>query len=73
MCRLPIQPILAPVLAALLATAACAQQPEAAPRHLLISGNIVTPDGVIPHGWLDIANGHVLHIEREKPDRKSVV
>ena len=53
------------LLAVILASAAHAQAPT---PHLLISGNIVTPDGVIPHGWLDIANGHILHIEREKPD-----
>ena len=55
------------ILLAALITTAHAQTAEPAP-HLLISGNIVTPDGVIPHGWLDIANGHILHIEREKPD-----
>jgi cytosine/adenosine deaminase-related metal-dependent hydrolase len=38
------------------------------PTHLLLKGNIVTPDGLIRAGWLDIANGHILHIEREKPD-----
>ena len=29
---------------------------------------MVTEDGVIPNGWLDIANGHIVHIERQKPD-----
>jgi cytosine/adenosine deaminase-related metal-dependent hydrolase len=53
------------ILLAAIACAACAQTP---PAHLLISGNLVTPDGVIPHGWLDIANGHILHIDRQKPD-----
>jgi len=38
------------------------------PAHLLLKGNLVTPDGVIRGGWLDIANAHILHIEREKPD-----
>lgn len=55
------------ILFAAFATASLAQTTAPAP-HLLISGNIVTPDGVIPHGWLDIANGHILHVEREKPD-----
>ena len=64
--RLPVL-----ILLATLATASLAQTTAPAP-HLLISGNIVTPDGVIPHGWLDIANGHILHIEREKPDLPSV-
>lgn len=58
------------ILLAALTTASHAQTVEAAP-HLLISGNIVTPDGVIHHGWLDIANGHILHIEREKPNLPS--
>lgn len=58
------------ILLAAFATAALAQAAGPA-AHLLISGNIVTPDGVIPHGWLDIANGHILHIEREKPDLPS--
>jgi 5-methylthioadenosine/S-adenosylhomocysteine deaminase len=53
------------------AAAQTAPQPlplEAAPaRHLVISGNIVTPDGVIPHGWLDILNGRILHIDLERP------
>ena len=55
------------ILFAVFATASLAQTAEPAP-HLLISGNIVTPDGVISHGWLEIANGHILHIDREKPD-----
>jgi len=37
-------------------------------RHLLIRGNIVTPDGVVPHGWLDIEDGRILHIEHDRPD-----
>jgi cytosine/adenosine deaminase-related metal-dependent hydrolase len=36
--------------------------------HLLLKGNLVTPDGVIPGGWLDIAKGHILHIERTQPE-----
>jgi cytosine/adenosine deaminase-related metal-dependent hydrolase len=53
------------LIAVILASAAHAQTPE---PHLLISGNLITPTGVVPHGWLDIAHGHILHIEREKPD-----
>lgn len=26
------------------------------------------PDGVIPDGWLDIRDGRIVHIERERPD-----
>jgi cytosine/adenosine deaminase-related metal-dependent hydrolase len=38
------------------------------PARLLIRGNLVTPDGVIPNAWLDILNGHIEHIERERPN-----
>jgi len=51
----------------ILPTTAFAQAPSPT-GHLLIKGNIVTRDGVIRGGWLDIANGHILHIERGKPD-----
>ena len=40
--------------------------------HLLLRGNIVTPDGVLRDGWLDILNGRILHIERERPDLPGV-
>ena len=52
------------VVAALVSVRAFAQD---APPTLLISGNIVTPDGMLPHAWLEIANHHILHIEKEKP------
>ena len=57
--------ILALLLTSLFSHSAAAQT---APTHLLIKGNIVTPDGVIRNGWLDIAKGRILHIEHEKPD-----
>jgi cytosine/adenosine deaminase-related metal-dependent hydrolase len=38
------------------------------PAHLLIQGNLVTPDGLIRGGWLDIAKGRILHIATEKPE-----
>ena len=61
------------LLISLWTSPALAQSPpavhaEAAARHLLLEGNLVTEDGVIPNGWLDIANGHIVHIERQKPD-----
>jgi 5-methylthioadenosine/S-adenosylhomocysteine deaminase len=55
-------------LAAVLLSVTTAQSQDVASKHLLLSGNLVTPDGVIPHGWLDIFNGRILHLEREKPD-----
>jgi 5-methylthioadenosine/S-adenosylhomocysteine deaminase len=42
--------------------------PAEQPSHLLLSGNLVTPDGVIPHGWLDIVKGRIVHVERQRPD-----
>ena len=57
--------ILTLLLTGLFSHAAAAQT---APTHLLLKGNIVTPDGLILDGWLDIAKGRILHIEREKPD-----
>ena len=57
--------ILTLLLTGLFSHAAAAQT---APTHLLLKGNIVTPDGLILDGWLDIAKGRILHIEREKTD-----
>lgn len=42
------------------------------PAHILLRGNIVTPDGVLPNAWLDILNGRILHIEREQPDAPGI-
>jgi 5-methylthioadenosine/S-adenosylhomocysteine deaminase len=56
------------LLAAALISVLPALGQNAASNHLLLRGNLVTPDGVIPHGWLDIFNGRILHLEREKPD-----
>jgi 5-methylthioadenosine/S-adenosylhomocysteine deaminase len=39
-----------------------------AANRFLIRGNIVTPDGVVTNGWLDIRSGHILHIQRDRPD-----
>ena len=45
-----------------------AQPANATPKHLLLRGNIVTLDGVIRAGWLDIYGGRIDHVEHEKPD-----
>jgi 5-methylthioadenosine/S-adenosylhomocysteine deaminase len=42
--------------------------PGAGASHLLLRGNLVTPDGVIEGGWLDIEKGRILHMDREKPE-----
>jgi cytosine/adenosine deaminase-related metal-dependent hydrolase len=57
----------APLLFAAGQTPPAAQAP-AADRHLLLSGNIVTPDGILVHGWLDIFRGRILHVEKERPE-----
>jgi len=44
------------------------QAQDAGANHLLLRGNLVTPDGVIIGGWLDIFNGKMIHVEQEKPD-----
>jgi cytosine/adenosine deaminase-related metal-dependent hydrolase len=41
---------------------------QAGAAHLLLKGNLVTPDGVIPGGWLDIEKGRILHVAHEKPE-----
>lgn len=43
-----------------------AAQPVAS--RMLIRGNVVAPDGVIANAWLDIRDGRIVHIERERPD-----
>jgi 5-methylthioadenosine/S-adenosylhomocysteine deaminase len=54
----------------LFALISCAAASAQAPsdRHLLLKGNLVTPDGVIVGGWLDVFRGHILHVERAKPE-----
>ncbi len=52
------------ILSALLGHAAAAP----AARRLLIRGNIVTPDGVIANGWLDIQEGRIARILTTKPE-----
>ena len=36
-------------------------------NHLLIRGNIVTPDGILSGYWLEIQNGIIIHITQQKP------
>jgi 5-methylthioadenosine/S-adenosylhomocysteine deaminase len=49
-------------------------EPETTPAaklgegHLLIRGNVITPDGMIEGGWLDVEKGRILHLGTEKPD-----
>ena len=43
-----------------------------APGRFLIRGNIVTPQGVIANGWLDIEDGRIAQILTAKPDSADV-
>ena len=58
-------PRILPLLLVVLSISCLAQSPE---KHLLIQGNLVTPEGIIQGGWLDIADHHILHIEKSRPD-----
>jgi 5-methylthioadenosine/S-adenosylhomocysteine deaminase len=62
--------IFAALLLSLSLSAQTTSKPVSDPgaSHLLLKGNLVTPDGVIQGGWLDIERGHILHVEREKPE-----
>jgi 5-methylthioadenosine/S-adenosylhomocysteine deaminase len=69
MLRLPICALIAVLLTSTTLAQPAPQYPANDPStHLLLKGNLVTPDGLIPNGWLDIANGHILHVERERPN-----
>ena len=48
--------------------------PSAKPtaNRFLIRGNLVTPDGVVPNAWLDILNGRIEQIERDRPNLPGV-
>jgi 5-methylthioadenosine/S-adenosylhomocysteine deaminase len=41
-------------------------------KRLLIRGNLVTPDGVIPGAWLEIKGGVIVHITTVKPQFKEI-
>jgi hypothetical protein len=53
-------------LSLLLILCRCASAQEQQKR-LLLSGNVVTPDGVLAHAWLDIQKGVIVHITNAKP------
>jgi 5-methylthioadenosine/S-adenosylhomocysteine deaminase len=55
-----------------LAAAASLRAAEPDANRLLIRGNIVTPDGILSGAWLDIRDGRIVHIERDKPDLPGV-
>lgn len=36
-------------------------------QRMLVSGWVITPNGVLPHGWLELENGKIIRIYTEKP------
>jgi 5-methylthioadenosine/S-adenosylhomocysteine deaminase len=72
MFRSSIRAILLSFAAVALAPAALIHAVGPSGSRFLIRGNIVTPDGVIANGWLDIRSGRILHIQREKPEVEGV-
>lgn len=49
-----------------------AQPGPAEPGRMLISGRLVTPEGTIPHGWLELQSGKIIRIYKDKPALKGV-
>lgn len=49
------------------AQAAAPQAPDL-PAHLILGGNLVTPEGILRHGWLDIVNGRIVAIDLQRPE-----
>jgi len=56
-----------------LISTAQAQAVDPLANRLLVRGNLVTPDGLIANAWLDILNGRIEHIERERPNLPGVL
>jgi 5-methylthioadenosine/S-adenosylhomocysteine deaminase len=63
---LRLLPCLAAILFAFILAPLHAAEPG--PTRWLLRGNIVTPDGVLIGGWLDIQNGRIVHIDSHRPD-----
>ena len=57
---------------AILSCACLSNAAGPASSRFLIRGNIVTPDGVIANGWLDIQDGRIARILTTKPDSVDV-
>lgn len=55
------------VLASALLLIAALHAAAEPPSRILLGGDIVTPQGVVAHGWLDIDHGRILRIQRDKP------
>ena len=60
--------LLRPLSLALAFYACLAHAVDPGPSRFLIRGNIVTPDGVIANGWLEIQDGRIARILTAKPD-----
>ena len=55
-------------IATVLFTAAMSDAAGPAPAQYLIRGDIVTPSGILPNAWLEVRNGRILSIQRERPN-----
>lgn len=55
------------------AVASVLQSQQAAERHILLRGNLVTPEGLIRNGWLDIYKGAILHLTAQKPQVRNAL
>ena len=60
------------LLSAALVGAAQPQPAQLPPARLLLRGDVVTPEGFMRGAWLDILDGHILRIERERPNLPGV-
>jgi 5-methylthioadenosine/S-adenosylhomocysteine deaminase len=72
MCSLPARALLLAIVVVLLWSTTPVDAAGASPNSFLIRGNIVTPDGVIANGWLEIRSGRILSIQRDGPGVKGV-
>ncbi len=61
-----------PGLVCLSGPLACAAESPAQPARMLIGGQLVMPDGTIPHGWLELQNGRIIRVYTEKPALEGV-
>lgn len=72
MSQLPLRALTALLFACIFLSETVPLRAADSSARLLLRGNVVTPDGVIPNAWLDILNGRILHIERDRPNAPGV-
>ena len=59
--------VIVTLLASLGGSRCFAADGPAQPERLLIGGRVVTPDGILPHGWLELEKGKIIRMYAEKP------